>query len=109
MAAPASLSNRIDTVLDAALAEQRIVGAVAMIAREGVLVDERAVGLADREAKRPMQLDSLLRLSSITKPIVTAAALAVIARGELALDDEIDKWLPDFRPHLHDGSTPTIT
>jgi CubicO group peptidase (beta-lactamase class C family) len=56
-----------------------------------------------------MQLDSLFRFSSVSKPVVTVAALALVDRKKLTLDDPVTKWLPDFKPKLADGTTPTIT
>jgi CubicO group peptidase (beta-lactamase class C family) len=105
----AALGARIDNVLDVALEQQRIVGAVLMIAHEGEILYQRAAGMADRESGRPMQLDTLFRLSSVTKPIVSATALALVARGKLALDDGVDKWLPEFQPQLPSGGAATIT
>ena len=49
----AGARSRIDAALDQAITEQRLVGAVVLISHDGKLVYERAVGLADREAKRP--------------------------------------------------------
>jgi len=102
------LSNRVDQVLETAVAQQRIVGAVAAVHRRGELVYHRAVGLADREAGREMTLATPHRLASFTKPITSVAALALIDRGVLALDQPVTRWLPDFRPPFA-GTTPTIT
>ena len=55
-----------------------------------------------------MQEDTLFRLASVTKPIVSAAAMALVARHKLSLDDDVTKWLPEFRPALRDGSVPVI-
>lgn len=103
------LKQKLDKVIDQAIAEKRVVGAVVLVARDGKIVCERAAGLADRESRRPMQVDTLFRLSSVSKPIVTVAALALIDRKQLAYDDPVSKWLPDFKPKLADGTTPTIT
>jgi len=46
---------------------------------------------------------------SVSKPIVSAAALALVDQGKLSLDDPVTKWLPDFRPKLVSGEAPTIT
>lgn len=100
---------RIDAAIDNAIKEQRLVGAVVLISRDGKLVYQRAVGLADREAKRPMELNTVFRLSSVSKPIVSAAALALVDQGKLSLEDPVTKWLPDFRPKLASGEAPTIT
>ena len=100
---------RIDAAIDRGIAEQRIVGAVVLVSQDGKLVYQRAAGLADREAKRPMQIDTVFRLSSVSKPIVTAAALVLVDQGKLSLDDPVTKYLPDFRPKLASGEAPTIT
>jgi CubicO group peptidase (beta-lactamase class C family) len=105
----AALGARVDSIFDAALAEQRIVGAVFLVAREGSLVCERAAGPAERETQRPMRTDTLFRLSSITKPFVSAAALSLVARGRLSLEDRVEKWLPEFQPRLADGAAAPIT
>lgn len=108
-ACAASLSESIDTVVQQALDERRLVGAVVLVAREGALVYRKAAGLADRESRRPMAVDTVFRLASVSKPIVSAAALVLAARGKIALDDGIDRWLPEFRPRQADGRVPRIT
>ncbi|CAM8827994.1 hypothetical protein NCR_03773 [Burkholderia pseudomallei] len=105
----AALAARLDRVLGAALGERRIVGAVALVARHGRLVYRRAHGLAERETQRPMREDTLFRLSSITKPIVTVAVLRLVADGRMALDAPITRWLPDFAPALPDGRAPALS
>lgn len=103
------MSRRLDAVIDRALAEKRVVGAVVLVAQRGKVVFSRAAGQANREARIPMSAGTVFRLSSLTKPIVSAAAMALIERGKLGLDDEVTRWLPAFRPKLPDGSTPAIT
>jgi CubicO group peptidase (beta-lactamase class C family) len=100
---------RIDAAIDQAIAEKRIVGAVVLVSQDGKLVYQRAAGFADRESKRPMQLDTVFRLSSVSKPIVSAAAMVLVDQGKLSLDDPVTKWLPNFRPKLASGEAPTIT
>ena len=104
-----ALKQKIDAVIDQAIAEDRIVGAVVLVAHDGKVVYERAAGQADKESRKAMQSNALFRLSSVTKPIVTVAALALVDRKKLSLDDPVTKWLPDFKPKLADGTTPTIT
>lgn len=107
--ADAALTGRLDASLDAALREHRVVGAVLLVARDGTLVYRRAVGLADREIGRPMADDALFRYASVTKPFVAAAALVLVERRILGLEDPVTRFLPDFRPRLPDGEAPTIT
>jgi CubicO group peptidase (beta-lactamase class C family) len=104
----AGLAARLDPVLDTALAENRIVGAVALVAKGGELAYGRAVGLADREAGRAMTVDTIFRASSLTKPIVTAAFLSLVEDEIMGLDDPVIRWLPDFQPKFQ-GEVPTIT
>jgi CubicO group peptidase (beta-lactamase class C family) len=103
------LSRRLDDAIERALTQKRIVGAVVIVAKDGKIVYRRAAGYLDREARTPMPVDALFRLASLSKPIVTAAALALVETGVLHLDDPVVRWLPSFRPKLADGSSPIIT
>jgi len=99
----------IDRVIDSALSDRRLVGAVVMVAHDGRPLYSRAAGLADREAAVPMREDAVFRLASITKPIVSAAIMRLVETGVLALDAPVTRWLPDFRPRLADGTRTVIT
>lgn len=101
--------HRVADVVDRAVAEQRLVGAVVLIARHGQLLLNKAAGFADLEAHRSMSEDSIFLFSSLTKPIVTAATMALVDSGELRLDDPLSRWIPEFQPKLADGTHPTIT
>jgi CubicO group peptidase (beta-lactamase class C family) len=105
----ASATRAIDAAIDQALGEQRIIGAVVLIARNGQLVYRRAAGLADRERGVAMPEQAVFRLASLTKPLVTAAALRMVERGAIALADPVTRYLPAFTPALPNGATPTIT
>lgn len=104
-----ALNHRLDAVIDRAIAEKRIVGAVVLVARDGEIVYRRAAGLSDREAGTTMHEDAVFRLASITKPFVSATLMRLVEDGKLTLDDPVTRWLPEFRPHLDDGSEPIIT
>ncbi|MEC5341462.1 serine hydrolase domain-containing protein [Brenneria populi] len=106
---PAHLSARLNTAIERAITEQRIVGAVVIVRRHGQTAYRGAAGLADRENARPMTENTLFRLASVSKPIVATAAMALVAQGKLGLDDDIRRWLPDFQPRLRNGRIPTIT
>ena len=93
-----ALASRLDAVLDNALAQQQIVGAVVVAARNGDVVYQRAVGMADREKGKAMSLETRFRLASMSKPIVSAAALALADQGMIGLDDPVTRWIPSFTP-----------
>jgi CubicO group peptidase (beta-lactamase class C family) len=102
------LVQRVDAVLDAAVAEGRIVGTVVLVTENGVPAYARAAGQADRELGTPTSMDTIFRFASLTKPMTSATALALVERGWLTLDDPITKFLPEFRPQLADGRAPDI-
>jgi CubicO group peptidase (beta-lactamase class C family) len=103
------LKQRVDAAMDRAIAEHRIVGAVVDVLRDGEPVYRRAAGYADRETGEPMREDTIFRIASLSKPLVSAAALALVEQGRLNLADPVTKWLPEFRPRMADGTTPIIT
>jgi len=103
-----ALAARLDPIVDAALAEGRIAGAVVLVGRRGERAYARAAGQADIEAGRPMALHAIFRASSLTKPIVTAAVLSLVEDGVIGLDDPVTRYLPDFQPKWQ-GQVPTIT
>ena len=77
----AALSARLDPLLDAVLQQQRLVGAVVLVRQRGQDVYRRAAGYLDREAGTPMREDAVFRLASVSKPIVSTAALALVVFG----------------------------
>ncbi|MCM5555681.1 beta-lactamase family protein [Pleomorphomonas sp. NRKKF1] len=98
----------VDAVVDKA-AGHKIVGANILISLNGDLVYQHQAGFLDREAGRPMAPRTIFRLASVSKPMVSVAALAMVEAGKLRLDDPVTRYLPDFRPRLPDGEAPTIT
>lgn len=103
----AALAARLDPILERAIAQQRIVGTVIMVARQGRVVYHRAAGFADREAGRAMQQDQLFRFASLTKPVVAVTALRLADQGKLDLQAPVSCYLPYFTTHLADG-TPAV-
>jgi CubicO group peptidase (beta-lactamase class C family) len=104
----AALAARLDPILDTALTEGRVAGAVVLVGRKGERAYARAAGQADVEAGRPMALDAIFRASSLTKPMVTAAVLSLVEDEIIGLDDPVTRYLPDFQPKWQ-GQVPTIT
>lgn len=99
----------VEEVIHRTLAEKRIVGSVVQIAWKGEVVYTSADGLADREQNRRMQENALFRYASVTKPIVSTAAMVLISEGKLKLDDPVMKWLPEFRPEQPNGEVASMT
>ena len=108
-AAPDPVLAPIQTVVQQALDEQRLVGTVVLVARDGELIHRQASGLADRASARPMSVNTVFRLASVSKPIVSTAAMVLVAQGKLELDAGIEHWLPEFQPRLADGRPARIS
>ncbi|WP_045760877.1 serine hydrolase domain-containing protein [Xanthomonas albilineans] len=103
------LSPGIDAVVQEALEQRRLVGVRVLVVHNGALIHQQAAGWADRERQQPMTLNTLCRLGSVSKLIVSAAALVLAAQGKLDLDADIVPWLPKFQPHLADGRLARIS
>ncbi|UWU58925.1 beta-lactamase family protein [Stenotrophomonas maltophilia] len=99
----------VRAVVDEVIERGRIVGAVVLVARHGQLIHRQAAGWLDREAALPMQVDAVFRYASLTKPIVSAAALALVEQGLIGLDDSLQHWLPEYTFRMAQGESGTIT
>jgi CubicO group peptidase (beta-lactamase class C family) len=83
-------------VLEREVAKARLPGAVALIARHGHLVLHQAVGQQNPIEGIPMELDSIFRIYSMTKPLVSVAVMQLMERGQLLLSDAVGQHLPEF-------------
>ncbi len=88
---------RIVPVMKAQSDSGTIPGAVTLIARNGKVVHFEASGFLDAAKTKPIQKDSLFRLASMTKPIVTTAAMMLVEQGKLKLNDPVSLWLPELK------------
>jgi CubicO group peptidase (beta-lactamase class C family) len=88
--------DRIGQALRADVERGRIAGAVVVVARRGRVAYSQAVGFRDKAAGAPMTTDAIFRLASMTKPIVTVAALSLYEEGRLLISDPVSKYFPPF-------------
>ncbi len=82
--------------LEAEVAQGRLPGAVVLVARNGQVVYEEAVGYLDPARRTPMPKDAIFRIYSMTKPLTSALALNLVEEGHLFLTDPIGLHLPAF-------------
>jgi CubicO group peptidase (beta-lactamase class C family) len=102
---PARL-KRVRAVVDEYLEEGRHAGAVWAIARHGKLLDFQAAGSRDLEAGLPMEKDTICRIYSMSKIVTSVGVLILMEEGALALDDSIEKHLPELKePNVFTGGT----
>ena len=74
----------------------RVAGASVLIGRRQQVGYFESAGVADVESGEPFTKDSVVRIYSMTKPVVTAAAMMLYEEGCFQLDDPIDEYLPEF-------------
>ena len=94
-AAPERL-ERLDQFLDDYVAQEKIPGAVLQVTRDGRTVYHRAVGLRDREAGAAMQRDTIFRIASMSKAVVSAAVMMLQERGALLISHPVGDHLPEY-------------
>jgi CubicO group peptidase (beta-lactamase class C family) len=78
------------------VADRKIAGAVAAVARRGQMAYLEAVGVQDIATRRPMAADSMFRIYSMTKPITAVAVMMLHEEGRFRLEDPVSKYLPEF-------------
>jgi CubicO group peptidase (beta-lactamase class C family) len=88
--------RRLEAALRADVDAEVIPGAVALVMRAGRLAFFESFGYADRNSHRPMRLDSVFRIASLTKPITVVAALMLLEEGKLLLTDPVSRYLPEL-------------
>ena len=87
---------RIGAVIEAGVAEGEIPGAVVLIARRGKVAYFEAFGYRDRAAGAPMPRDAIFRIYSMTKPVVSVAAMSLHEQGRFHLGEPLSKFVPAF-------------
>jgi len=90
------LSERVDPIVNAAMAEQKLPAVSVAIASRGKLDYDKAFGMADLENAVPATTQTLFRTGSIAKPITAVAAMQLVERGKLDLDAPVQTYCPAF-------------
>jgi len=88
----------VDSIVDKAVAEGNIPGAVLLIGHNGKVIHRRAFGSRSLEPVRePMTVDTVFDLASLTKCIATATSvMKLVQDGRIRLGDSVSTYLPDF-------------
>lgn len=97
-AVAASRLATVDAVIDQAIHENQIPGAVLVVGHDGHVIYRKAYGSRALEPQRePMTLDTIFDLASLTKVIATTpAVMQLVEQGKVRLNDPVAKYLPEF-------------
>jgi CubicO group peptidase (beta-lactamase class C family) len=88
--------RRLDDVFRSYVDDGRLPGWTLAVARRGKIVHLSTYGKRDVEAGLAVELDTLFRIYSMTKPITSVAAMMLYEEGALALTDPVAKFIPSF-------------
>ena len=88
--------KRLSDRLNEGVKNNELPGAVVLIARNGKIVMFESYGFRDKDAKVAMTNDTIFRIASMTKPIVTLAAMMLMEEGKLTLADRVSMYIPAF-------------
>jgi len=88
--------NRIGSWIRSEVDAKRIPGAVVLVARNGKVVYHEAIGQQDPASPRPIGRDSIFRIYSMTKPLVSVATMMYVEEGKLLLEAPVARYIPAF-------------
>jgi len=89
--------ERISEALKKEVSDGKLPGVVVVVARKGKIVYSGATGFQDKGANKPMSANSIFRIYSMTKPLVSVAAMLLVEDGVIQLTDPVSKFLPAFK------------
>ena len=89
--------ERITGLVQRGIDENRIAGAVTLVARRGHIAWLKAQGMQDREASKPMPTDAIFRICSMSKAITSLAVMMLYEEGNFQLDDPVSRFIPEFK------------
>ena len=92
---PAVLAGALGTY-EEAVERGDLVGAVVLVARHGRVVLHEAIGLRDKERGLPMELNTLFRMASNTKPVVATAVAQLVEQEKLDYTDLVREYIPEW-------------
>ena len=87
---------RLDSGMSDWVKNKWVNGAVALIARNGKIIFDKAYGYNDVDTKAPLDKNGIFRIASQTKAITTVAVMMLWEEGKFSLDDPVSKFIPSF-------------
>jgi CubicO group peptidase (beta-lactamase class C family) len=88
-----NVTNLVQGYID----DQRLPGALSLVARGGRIVHLETYGSMDVERQKPVQLDTIFRFYSMTKPIASVGLMMLYEEGRFQLEDPASRFIPEFK------------
>jgi len=89
--------DRINVKMQQYIDEGKIAGIVTLVARKGQIAHFEKFGFQDLETRKPIALNTIFRIYSMTKPITNVALMTLYEQGLFHMNDPISKFIPDFK------------
>lgn len=89
--------KEIDRYSNSLIDQNELPGLVVMVKKGGKQIFHKSYGYSDVEKKIELDKNAIFRIASITKTVTALGILKLMENGELNLDDEIEKYIPEFR------------
>jgi CubicO group peptidase (beta-lactamase class C family) len=96
----AAMSSRIREQMQPFVDKNEVAGVVTLVGGPEEVISLEAIGRRDIEKDLPMRSDTLFRIASMTKPITAVGIMMLVDEGKLAVDDPVEKHLPEFRGQM---------
>src|SRR4030081_3477417 len=88
--------KKLEAVTKQHIDDGLVPGAVMLVARRGKVAWVSVQGKRDVASADPMKLDSIFRIYSMTKPMVSVALMQMVEEGKLQISDPVSKYLPEI-------------
>jgi len=86
--------ERLSAALEGYVDDEQFAGSVTLVARHGKIAYLEAFGLRDIESRSAIQRDTIFRIASQSKAIVTTAAMILQEEGRLLITEPVGHYLP---------------
>ena len=100
--------KHIDEIIEKAIRDKKLPGAVLLVARKGGIIINKAYGNSQVTPDiQPMTTKKIFDMASVTKPVATATSIMILVeQGKIRLMDPVTKYIPEYTPYYYeDGST----
>lgn len=98
--------GRLDAAIDRSIDEHQLAGGVVLIRRDGRDAVLKTYGMQDVEKAKPMQVDAIFRIASMSKAVTTVAVMMLYEEGRFLLNEPVSKYLPAFKDSVVAVRTP---